>query len=157
VAPLADYVLVYDADCGMCTRFRNTVEFLDTHRNLGFTSIDHAEQIGLLDSLPDSWRHRSFHLILPDSQVESGSPALPTLIRLLPAGAFISRLILSAPKGQDLLGFLYSVVARRHEAGLCKLHDASAHFSSELDNLTKKTKPKLSGKTHGTGSSVSLY
>jgi len=136
------HILVYDADCGLCTRFRNTVELLDAHGNLTFISIDHAEQVGLLDELPDHLRHRSFHLILPDKKIESGAKALPTLIGLLPTGGLVSRLITNAPKGKILLGFLYSMVSRRHEAGLCKLPNASAGLSGELNQISKKTKAR---------------
>jgi len=125
VAAVTGYILVYDADCGLCTGFRNAAELLDAHGNLRFISIDHAERVGLLDELPDHLRHRSFHLILPDKKVESGAEALPTLIGLLPTGGLVSRLIATVPEGKTMLGFLYSTVSRRHEAGLCKLPNAS--------------------------------
>jgi predicted DCC family thiol-disulfide oxidoreductase YuxK len=142
VGVLADYVLLYDADCGMCTKFRNTVDFLDSYRNIGFMSIDRAEQIGMLDALPDALRHRSFHIVLPDKRVESGSEALPTLIRLLPSGRLISKMVKSAPIGRWMLGFLYSAVARRHEAGLCKLQPSPTHVANELDDLGVRTKTR---------------
>jgi len=151
---LPGYVLVYDADCSMCTRFRNTVEFLDNHRNLSFASIDNAEQAGLLDSLPDVLRHSSFHLVLPSNEVESGAKALPTLIRLLPAGRHVLRLIVSFPKGRELLGFLYSILARRHEAGLCKLSNASDQLSSGLRNSDRA---RLADHASGSDLSVSVY
>ena len=117
----------------MCVRFRDIIELLDVHGNFGFTSIDRAERIGLLDALPDVMRHRSFHIILPDKVVESGADALPILIGLLPSGRVLSRIIISAPLGRRMLSFLYSVVARRHDAGLCKLPAVSTAIADELD------------------------
>ncbi|HET7404705.1 MAG TPA: DCC1-like thiol-disulfide oxidoreductase family protein [Candidatus Bathyarchaeia archaeon] len=143
VAAMADHVLLYDADCGMCTRFRNTIDFLDVHRKIDFMPIDRAEQIGRLDSLPDALRHRSFHLILPDKHVESGAEALPTLVSLLPYGRLVSKIITSSPLGQQMLSFLYSVVARRHEAGLCKLQTVSTGITDELDNLGTRATTKI--------------
>ena len=118
---MAHNILLYDDDCSMCTRFRDIIAVLDIHRNFVFMSIDRAEQIGQLDALPDAVRHRSFHILLPEKRVESGAEALPTLISLLPSGRLVSKVITTTPFGRPMLGFLYSVVARRHEAGLCKL------------------------------------
>ena len=119
------FIVLYDADCGVCTRFKKALDFLDAHRNLDFMSIDRAEQTGLLDSLPDWKRHRSFHLVLPDKRIESGDKALPTLIRLLPAGRPVVKMIVSAPKGQRMLNFVYATVSRLHEVGSCKMQDSS--------------------------------
>ncbi|HYY90415.1 MAG TPA: DCC1-like thiol-disulfide oxidoreductase family protein [Candidatus Dormibacteraeota bacterium] len=118
------WLVLYDADCGMCTRFKKTIDLLDWHRNLTFMSIDYAEQIGLLDSLPDSRRHSSFHLVRPDKQLESGEKALPDLIRLLPAGRLVVRMISSIPAGLTMLNLVYSTVSRLHEAGSCKMRGA---------------------------------
>ena len=138
MATLAGYVLAYDADCSMCTRFRNTIEFLDAHRNLRFMSIDNAEQAGLLDALPDALRHRSFHLVLPDMRLQSGSEALPALIGLLPTGRVVSKMVTSTPIGGWILRFLYSTVASRHEAGLCKLRTVRGSSASELEEQSKE-------------------
>ncbi|MBO0889071.1 DUF393 domain-containing protein [Candidatus Bathyarchaeota archaeon] len=118
------WLVLYDADCGMCTRFKKTIKLLDGHRNLTFMSIDRAEQIGLLDSLPDSRRHSSFHLVRPDKRVESGEKALPDLIRLLPAGRLVFRVILSIPAALKMLNIVYFTASRLHETGSCKMKDA---------------------------------
>jgi predicted DCC family thiol-disulfide oxidoreductase YuxK len=114
------YVLAYDADCGPCTRFKQGVDFLDAHRKIGFVSIDQAEESGLLDGIPETRRHRSFHLILPSKRVESGAEALPTLMGLFPSGRMISKIVESAPGGLPILAFVYSIASRLHEVGSCK-------------------------------------
>ncbi|HYY90454.1 MAG TPA: DCC1-like thiol-disulfide oxidoreductase family protein [Candidatus Dormibacteraeota bacterium] len=134
------WLVLYDADCGLCTRFKKSLDLLDVHGNLEFVSIDRAEEIGLLDSLPDARRHSSFHLVLPDNRVESGENALPTLIRLLPAGRVVVKMIVSAPKGQKLLNFVYSTVTRLHEVGSCKMQNMTEEqrFRVKRDDLGEK-------------------
>ena len=143
VIALSVYVLVYDADCSMCTRFKDMIDFLDADENFGFMSIDDAERIGLLDSLPDVRRHRSFHIVRPDDLVESGAEAVPTLVSLLPLGRLVSKIITSAPLGRQMISFLYTMVSRRHEAGLCKLPTANSSNTIELDNHGKRTKVRI--------------
>ncbi len=113
------YVLAYDSDCGPCTRFRRAVGFLDTRHRIGFVPLDRADREGLLERVPAEMRHRSFHLVLPDQEALSGARALPELIRLLPAGTFLSRLIVGAPLGYQSMAFVYSVFARLHDTGSC--------------------------------------
>ena len=127
----------------MCTRFKDIIDFLDVDEKFGFMSIDDAERIGLLDSLPDVMRHRSFHIVGPDNLVESGAEAVPTLVSLLPSGRVVSKIIASAPLGRQTISFLYSVVSRRHEAGLCKLPAANSSNTIELDNPGKGTKVRI--------------
>jgi predicted DCC family thiol-disulfide oxidoreductase YuxK len=115
------YVLVHDADCGPCTRFKQGVDFLDLHGMIGFVSIDRTQESGLLDGVPEARRHRSFHLILPNKRVESGAEALPTLMGLLPSGSAISTIVKSAPGGLTMLAFVYSIASRLHEVGSCRM------------------------------------
>ena len=139
---MATSLLVYDADCGPCTRFKKALDFLDANQNLVFMSIEHAERAGLLDALPDRRRHSSFHLIFLDRRLESGAEALPSLIRLLPTGRLFSKLIVSAPGGRALLSFLYSTVSRLHETGSCKMQPTAQGTTGVehylWDNTSKK-------------------
>ena len=118
---LSKYLLLYDSDCGPCTRFKRASDFLDAHRKIDFMPIDEAEELGLLDELQESRRHGSFHLVLPSREIESGTEALPTLIGLFPLGRLFSRAINSTPGGVRVLKFVYSTAARLHEAGSCKM------------------------------------
>lgn len=113
------YVLVYDSDCGSCTRFRRIVGFLDTRGRLDFLPLTDADREGVLDSIPRGRRHRSFHLVSPAGRVSSGAAAVPELIRLLPAGRVISKLLKSAPLGFWSVAFVYSVFSRLHDSGSC--------------------------------------
>src|SRR5580704_16952139 len=56
------YTIAYDAGCGPCTKFRRAIEFLDTHGAIDFVSLPEANEMGLLDAIPERLRFRSFHL-----------------------------------------------------------------------------------------------
>ncbi len=116
--------LVYDSDCGPCTRFRRIVGFLDTRGRLNFASLTTADRTGLLDQVPAERRHRSFHLASRSGAVSSGTKALPELLALLPSGGLISGLVARAPLGYRSLTFVYTTFARLHDAGSCSYRTA---------------------------------
>jgi predicted DCC family thiol-disulfide oxidoreductase YuxK len=113
------FVLLYDADCGPCTRFKNSVKFLDASRRIESIPLTEGDRKGLLERVPPSLRHRSFHLVSPDGAVLSGAKALPQLLALLPAGRIASRLIVGAPGGVSTMAFVYTVFSRLHSTGSC--------------------------------------
>ncbi len=114
------YLLVYDGDCGPCTKFKRAIDFLDTYRKLDYLSLVEADEKGVLDSVPPNLWHRSFHLVSPEGMVLSGAKALPGLIGLLPTGRPISRLMVLAPGGLSAISFVYSVFSRLHDTGSCR-------------------------------------
>jgi predicted DCC family thiol-disulfide oxidoreductase YuxK len=129
------HVLVYDKDCGNCSRFKRIVNSLDAHRRLDFLSLVEADQSGLLDSVPRSRRHRSFHLIYPGGRVISGSDAVPELVSLLPAGRGFSFLICEAPGGRKIVNLIYSMFSRLHDSGSCNYPHANGiqeHHSGRI-------------------------
>jgi len=113
------YLLVYDSNCGPCTRFRNVVDFLDAKGRLDFIGLVEADKDGLLDSIPVARRHRSFHLIAPGGTVASGAGALPPLIGLLPAGGAFERIMKLSSPVSFATRTLYSVFSRLHDSGSC--------------------------------------
>ncbi len=119
------HVLVYDKDCGSCSRFKRIVNSLDGHKRLGYLSLTEADEHGLLDSVPRSRRHRSFHLIYPGGTVISGSAAVPELISLLPLGRVASFMIHYAPGGEKIVNLIYSTFSRLHDSGSCSYPNAS--------------------------------
>ena len=132
---MSQYILAYDADCGPCTRFKESVDFLDTHRRLRFVSLEEADSGGILDRVPQEVRHRSFHLVAPDGAVLSGAYAIPTLVSLLPTGGFASRLMASAPGGLRTVMFVYQTFSRLHDAGSCNYEPGTGPSSGELKRL----------------------
>ena len=132
------HVLVYDKDCGNCTRFKRIVNRLDAHKRLDYLSLVEADEHGLLDPVPRSMRHRSFHLIYPGGRVISGSAAVPELISLLPSGRAASLFIRKAPGGREIVNLIYSMFSRLHDSGSCSYPDASGLQDDGGKNLPKK-------------------
>lgn len=116
---MRDFVVAYDASCGPCTRFRRALEFFDIFQRIGFVSLDEANREGRLDNVPEHLRFRSFHMILPNGDILSGSDALPSLMGLLPAGGLVSRLMMSTPLGPKIASSVYSAASRLHESESC--------------------------------------
>jgi predicted DCC family thiol-disulfide oxidoreductase YuxK len=129
---LSKLVLAYDADCGPCTSFKHFVHFIDTQRQVDFISLIEADETGLLDKIPRSARHASFHLVFPDGEILSGSSAIPSLIELLPHGKTISRVITSTPGGPGSIAFVYAWLARLHDRGSCRYHGSLTRSTGNL-------------------------
>lgn len=83
-------------------------------------SLSEAEDMGIIASVPQEIRFRSFHIVLPNGQIRSGAQALPDLVRQLPFGSLSSTVAASAPFGATLLNFLYAALSRLHREGLCR-------------------------------------
>jgi predicted DCC family thiol-disulfide oxidoreductase YuxK len=90
------FILVYDADCCPCTRFRHAVDIFDIYQKIDFISLIETDQKGLLDKIPAFMRYKSFHLIFPDrEEVKSGSDALIKLIVILPGERVIPQSLIT--------------------------------------------------------------
>src|SRR5579872_366425 len=70
--PSSNYLLVYDADCGPCRKFRGIVDFIDRYNRLDYISLREADELGLLNSIAPDQRHKSFHIVSPTGHVLSG-------------------------------------------------------------------------------------
>ncbi len=143
------HVLVYDKDCGSCTRFKRVVNFLDAHKRLDYLSLTEADEYGLLDPVPRSRRHRSFHLIYPGGRVISGSVAVPELISLLPSGRAASFLMRQAPGGKKTVNLIYATFSRLHDSGSCSYPDASGFQEYEGGKVLPKDRARLGRYTAG--------
>jgi predicted DCC family thiol-disulfide oxidoreductase YuxK len=120
---LSRYILAYDADCGPCTRFAHVVDSLDKSEIIDFISIILADQKGLLDRISPPLRYKSFHLILPNGEVKSGSEALVELITIIPGGKIISPIVNYFPGGKPFVSFIYNSFLRRHDMGSCNTNN----------------------------------
>lgn len=119
---LSDYIMVYDADCGPCRRFKHFVDFLDIDNQIDFVPLTQAEEFGLLNRIPQYLRYKSFHLISPTGDIHSGAEAIPHLINLFPLGHYISKLIVLTPGGKRIMTSIYSTFSRFHDCSSCNLH-----------------------------------
>jgi predicted DCC family thiol-disulfide oxidoreductase YuxK len=124
---LSNYIIVYDADCGPCRRFKDFVDFLDIHNQIDFVPLTQAEDLGLLNRIPQYLRYKSFHLISPAGDIQSGPEAIPSLINLFPLGHQVSKLIVLAPGGKRMMRSIYSTFSRFHDSSSCNLHSEKAN------------------------------
>jgi predicted DCC family thiol-disulfide oxidoreductase YuxK len=144
-------LLLYDADCDPCARFKRAVDLLDIHNKIDFMSIDRAGELGLLDGIPEARRHGSFHLIRPYREIKSGTEALPSVIESFPFGGVARRLVTGAPKGPSVLAFVYRTASRMHDTGSCKRRATSKgefvlqNEVPELDVAASALSPALVG------------
>jgi predicted DCC family thiol-disulfide oxidoreductase YuxK len=136
VIRLPRILLAYDAHCGPCTRFRHFVHFIDSRDEIEFVSLVDADDAGLLDEIPKAERHTSFHLIFPDGNLLTGAAAIPTLLKLLPGGRLLSRVIVSAPGGPLLISIVYAGFARGHDGSACAIPRPGDSPQSGLSQLT---------------------
>jgi len=134
---VSTFVMAYDADCGLCTRFKQAVAILDVHRKASFLPLSVADELGLLDSVPIDRRHRSFHLVVSDKRVLSGTNALSKVVSLFPAGSALSRVIEGAPEGRRAMTFVYTMFVRLHEAGSCNHKPTPASVREDCQNPEK--------------------
>jgi predicted DCC family thiol-disulfide oxidoreductase YuxK len=141
------YLLVYDAGCGICTRFKRSIDWLDKYNRLEYCSLDKADEIGLLHSIPKNRRHRSFHLISPERELSSGADAIPIVFRLLPLGGLMAFLLCNAPQSQRILNFLYATISRLHDSGSCSYESGKSVSGSprftEKNQLTASSQNML--------------
>lgn len=103
-------------------RFKCIVDFLDAYHRIDFLSLTKADELGLLNRIPQSLRYTSFHLVSHTGCIWSGAEALLVLIDLLPLGSHISKIIALAPGGKRITKFVYSKFSRIHGAGSCNSH-----------------------------------
>jgi predicted DCC family thiol-disulfide oxidoreductase YuxK len=118
---VANYLMAYDADCGPCTQFKRLVNFLDIYHAIDFIHLADADKLGLLNTISEPLRFKSFHLISPDGDIHSGSEALYDLIALFPLGGHLSKLIVLLPGGKRVIRFLYNTFSKLHDSSVCHL------------------------------------
>ena len=132
-----EYTLVYDSDCGPCTRFRDVVGFLDAGHRMRFVGLDVADRSGILERVEPSRRHRSFHLVSGSREVLSGAAALPRLVGLIPGGRPLSFVIGRNPLAYRLTAFVYSTFSRLHDMGSCA-YQSRGPSSTSISTLRKR-------------------
>jgi predicted DCC family thiol-disulfide oxidoreductase YuxK len=121
-------LLIYDAECAPCSKFKHLIDWLDKYNRLDYISLARADFLGILNPVPFSQRHRSFHLILPPGEILSGSRAIPNLLSLLPLGKVVVALIYKIPIGEKIVNFVYSTLSRLHDSGSCSYRPSAISF-----------------------------
>ena len=105
--------LLYDADCGFCTRAAGAIARLDHRGRVTLAPIVSAAGDLLLGDLPTAERLGSWHLVAEAGQRTSAGAAVGPLCRLLPALAWLAPLVEAIPGPVDRA---YRLVARNRGA-----------------------------------------
>ncbi|HEX6780494.1 MAG TPA: DCC1-like thiol-disulfide oxidoreductase family protein [Solirubrobacterales bacterium] len=82
------WIVLYDADCGLCKWLLAGLLHRDRDRRLRPVALQAAEADALLADLDPAERMSSWHLVDSAGNRVSAGAALPTLLRLLPRGRF---------------------------------------------------------------------
>jgi predicted DCC family thiol-disulfide oxidoreductase YuxK len=110
--------LLYDADCGFCTRAATIVASrLGRRSAIGLAPIRSVAGDALLGDLPEAVRDGSWHLVAADGRRWSAGAALGPLLRMIPALAWLAPLVEALPGPVDAG---YRLVAR-HRGLLSRL------------------------------------
>jgi predicted DCC family thiol-disulfide oxidoreductase YuxK len=110
-----DHAILYDSDCGFCTRALDRVMRWDRHGRLRAVPIQSEEGDRLLDQIPPERRLDSWHLVPADGTVLSAGAAGAPLLRLLPGGALPAAVLTMLPATTEA-GYRW-VAAHREQLG----------------------------------------
>lgn len=115
-AAASQWVVLYDADCGLCMWLLAGLLRWDRARRLRPLALQREQAAELLADLSPQSRMESWHLISPGGERRSAGAALPSLLRLLPGGRFPAAALARMPA---LTERSYRWVAE-HRSGLSK-------------------------------------
>jgi predicted DCC family thiol-disulfide oxidoreductase YuxK len=93
-----DHALLFDSDCGFCTRSVERIIRWDRGRRLRAVPIESAEGTRLLADVPPERRLDSWHLAGPGGALISGGAAAAPLLRLLPGGRLPAAVLAAFPR-----------------------------------------------------------
>jgi predicted DCC family thiol-disulfide oxidoreductase YuxK len=110
-----DHAILYDSECGFCTRMLDRIMRWDRRGRLRAVPIQTDEGDRLLEQIPPERRLESWHLVPADGSVLSAGAAGPPLLRLLPAGRLPAALLALLPAVTDA-GYRW-VAAHREQLG----------------------------------------
>jgi predicted DCC family thiol-disulfide oxidoreductase YuxK len=86
-------ILLYDGECGFCRWSVDKVLAWDREDRLRAVRVQDAEGDRLLAGMDPSTRLASWHLATPDGHIYSAGAAAAPLMRLLPGGRPLARLL----------------------------------------------------------------
>lgn len=108
------FALLYDSDCGLCTRIVSGLLRWDRRRYLRALPL-RASESALLVPADREDRERSWHLVSPAGQIWSGGEAVAPLLRVLPGGRPLAALASAFPGATNAL--YWFVVQHRERLG----------------------------------------
>lgn len=114
MSPNAQMPVLFDQDCGICSKVAHMLGTLDRKGRLELVPFREARKRGLANELTDEEFEGSFHAI-SEGKTLSGPEAIPAVLERLPLGSIPARAIRRAPPLRFLVDRAYYLVARnRH-------------------------------------------
>lgn len=123
------YVLLYDADCGLCSALGRLVRALDVRRRIRTKSILASRD--LLRAVPVEEHLAAFHVISPDGRISSGGDAVPTLIEAVPPFTGLGRLLRHSAGLMALTHRTYGLAARFRDALRCRVRASPSAWTPD--------------------------
>lgn len=114
------FILLYDSDCGICSRFKRMVELLDWNRKIDYLSLTDPKSNGILTRVPEELKLSSSHLMLPNGSVLTGSAYLSELLGILPSTKYTLGVLARFPAISRFFIFLFDIMSRLHNTSFCK-------------------------------------
>ena len=105
-------LLFYDADCALCTFFRNVILRLDIHHRIVSIPIGSPEADPYLGDLDEVHRWASMHVVGLDGVRSSGGCGFLEVLSVLPLVSGLGRLLRLRDSGQRLADRVYEFLVR---------------------------------------------
>jgi predicted DCC family thiol-disulfide oxidoreductase YuxK len=148
---MADTVLLFDADCGLCRWALARVLAWDRAGRLRPVALQSDEAAALLSSMRPTERMASWHLVTNDGRVRSGGAAVGPLARVLPFAPPVAAIAEAFPRTTDR-AYRWVAVHRRALGRLvgaldaCAVPTARTRSSSNRDTfgLSRASRPRPS-------------
>jgi len=108
------WTVVYDGDCGFCTRSVSWLARWDRRGLLRFVRSQDAAALAALPPMAPAALAAAMHLVTPAGEVFAGAAGAPHILRLVPGGRALAALF-RLPGVPALADRVYRLVARhRH-------------------------------------------
>ena len=103
--------LIYDGECGFCSRSMELVRRWDREHRLQYVPFQDEAAVARF-GVPLPARAAAMHLILPDGRVFAGADAAPEILRLLPGKHWLAAPF-AVPGVRPIARRVYAWIARR--------------------------------------------
>ncbi|MGQ0797501.1 MAG: DCC1-like thiol-disulfide oxidoreductase family protein [Methanobacteriota archaeon] len=120
----AEYRLLYDGTCRICTHVARWVSWLDVRGPVRVQPIQGSRD--LVRGIPDAILASAYHIVDPDGRVTSGGDAVPVLLEALPLGRGLGGLVAGSPSLMRFARSAYAIAVRFRGALTCAAPAASA-------------------------------